>query len=139
MNHGLPNTCGMCVCGYGRVHGCTYVHVHVCVHVCTVCRSIAIANNLIYDQVKSREMLVNRRGSVEKTSQQEGIERVESLRIPGMTLGNTLSVTRNVDALVCTCSGSQHSLDILRSHSPREWRCTSDNVAAEATVASRLT
>jgi len=49
----------------------------------------------------------------------EGIERIEFLRVywERMTFGNTLSVTHNVDVSVCTictCSGSQHALDILR-------------------------
>lgn len=49
---------------------------------------------------------------------QDGIDRVESMRILGANFGNTLSVTYHVDELVSPSSKLQHAqrIGLLRNH-----------------------
>lgn len=95
----------------------------------------AALNNLKLNSTKSREMIVTRRGWVDLPPPMEGLLRVESLRILGVTLGSDLTVTRHVEEIVGACSGSLHALRVLRGHGlPSE----ALHVVAEATTVSRL-
>ena len=106
--------------------------------VCEELRSVsdwATSNNLKLNANKSREMLIMRRGSVEQPPLLDGVQRVESMKILGVTFRNNLSATPHVEEIIGACSGSLHALRILRSHGlSRE----ALNVVAEATTISRL-
>jgi len=95
----------------------------------------AAYNNLRLNASKSREMLVMRRGCVESPPALEGVERVESMKILGVTLRQDLKAASHVDEIIGACSGSLHALRTLGAHGlpPK-----AVHTVAEATTVARL-
>ena len=95
----------------------------------------AAINNLRLNVTKSREMLVARRSCFEPPPPLDGVLRVDSMRILGVTLGRDLSVIGHVDEIIEASSASLHALRVLRAHGlpPKAL-----HLVAEATTISRL-
>ena len=70
--------------------------------------SWASRNNLRLNSQKSREMIISRRRDVKVPELLEGMERVTSINILGVTLNSDLRVTTHVDATLSSCAGSLH-------------------------------
>jgi hypothetical protein len=95
----------------------------------------AAINNLRLNVTKSREMLVARRRCFEPPPPLDGVHRVDSMRILGVTLGRDLSVIGHVDEIIEASSASLHALRVLRAHGlpPKAL-----HLVAEASTVSRL-
>ena len=76
-----------------------------------------------------------RRGFVERPPMLDGVQRVDSLKILGVTFRSDLSASPHVNEVLGACSGSLHALRKLRSHGLSREALT---VVAEATTISRL-
>ena len=96
----------------------------------------ATANNLRLNVRKTREMIITRNRKVLPPQALEGLERVSTIKILGVTITNDLRATNHVEEVLVSCSGALHALRILRSNGlPSGALCR----VAEATVVSRLT
>ena len=76
----------------------------------------ATLNNLRLNSDKTKEMIVLRRARGPLPEPVDGLTRVSTLNILGITLRPDLRVTAHVDEILAASSGSLHALRILRSH-----------------------
>jgi len=80
-------------------------------------------------------VIISRRRDVKVPELLEGLERVTSINILGVTLSSDLRVTTHVDATLASCAGSLHALRTLRAHGlPPE----ALHVVTRATTVSRM-
>ena len=76
-------------------------------------------NNLTLNQAKSVEVIFRdnrKRCCTHSPSSLQGIARVTSLKVLGVTLTDRLSVTAHVHDVVGSCARSMYAISVLRSH-----------------------
>jgi len=76
-------------------------------------------NNVTLNQAKSVEVIFRdnrKRCCTHSPSPLQGIARVTSLKVLGVTLTDRLSVTAHVDDVVGSCARSMYAISVLRSH-----------------------
>ena len=74
-------------------------------------------NNLRLNTGKSKEMIISRRHKYDKQpSQQVEIERVNSMKILGITLNSELKVDQHIESLIKSSLTSLYALRILKAH-----------------------
>src|SRR6218665_3805514 len=78
-------------------------------------------NNLSLNPLKTRELLVFRRGGHGRSQPPtsaiiSGAERVDSLRVLGVVITHDLSMTVHLDQVLSSCASSIYALRVLRSH-----------------------
>src|SRR5688572_12717958 len=79
----------------------------------------AEANNLRLNATKTREMVIYKKRQAKRGPVPEvipGAERVESMKILGVTLQSNLGMTTHIDKILATSSSSLYALRVLRSH-----------------------
>ena len=76
----------------------------------------ADANNLILNKAKTKEIIFHRGRSAQLPPPTEGIERVDSLRMLGVVMQSSLSMTVHVDGLMVECSNKMYAMNLLRAH-----------------------
>jgi len=69
-------------------------------------------NNLTLNQSKSAEIVF----TVQPPPPLQGIARVKSLKVLGVTVTEKLTVTEHVDDIINSCARSMHAISVLRSH-----------------------
>jgi len=77
------------------------------------------ANNLKLNQAKSTEIIFRdnrKRRCIHPPSPLQGIARVTSLKVLGVTLTDGLSVTPDVDDVIAMSARSMYAISVLRSH-----------------------
>jgi len=76
-------------------------------------------NNLCLNSSKTREMIVFKRGRSRIPLPPRivpGAERVDSIRVLGVTISSELSMTPHLTEVVSSCASSMYALRVLRSH-----------------------
>jgi hypothetical protein len=80
----------------------------------------AMMNNLTLNRKKSVEIVItaprSRRKIVIPPPAVQGFERVESIKVLGVTVNNTLSFSNHVEETITKCSRNLFALKTLRSH-----------------------
>src|SRR5260221_13993350 len=77
-------------------------------------------NNLTLNKGKCKEMiLVTRRKDVDLPPLNEGIERVQELKILGVIIQSNLSMEMHVSRIQALTSQSFYALRVLRAHGPQ--------------------
>src|SRR6218665_1579175 len=78
-------------------------------------------NNLRLNTGKSKEMIISRRRKYDKQpNQQVDIERVNSMKILGITLNSELKVDEHIESLIKSSLTSLYALRILKAHGLRK-------------------
>ena len=78
--------------------------------------SWAVANNLILNKVKTREIIFVKGRAVTIPPATDGRERVSSFKKLGVILQSNLSMKDHVDALIAAGGNMMYALNILRHH-----------------------
>jgi len=76
-------------------------------------------NNLTLNRTKSAEIVFTdgkKRRSVELPQPLPDIVRVQSLKVLGITISSTLSLTEHVNNVICSCASSLYAIKVLRAH-----------------------
>ena len=76
-------------------------------------------NNLVLNRSKSAEIVFTesrKRRSVVPPSPLPDIARVQSLKVLGVTISSSLSLSEHVNSVISSCACSQYGIKVLRAH-----------------------
>jgi len=76
-------------------------------------------NNLVLNRSKSAEIVFTdsrKRRSVVPPSPLPDIARVQSLKVLGVTISSSLSLSEHVNSVISSCACSQYAIKVLRAH-----------------------
>jgi len=95
--------------------------------------------NLKLNRAKSAEIVFRdnrKRRCIQQPPPLQGVVRVTSLKVLGVTLTDRLSVTAHVDDVTCSCARSTYAISVLRSHG---MAVTALQQVFQSVIISRLT